>query len=73
MDAALTTPVVQIIVEERRELHRQRRNKEKIQPTFEIGDVVNEHVQVKSDADQGEEKNSHIKHEDHSKFAKILT
>ena len=60
--------VVKVLVEERRESHRQLWNKVKIQPTFEIRDVFKAHVQEKSNSDQVEVKNSHIKHEDHSKL-----
>ena len=55
-DEAFSTLVVQVLVDERREAHRQRWNKVKIQPTLKIGDVVKAHVQVQSKAYQGEVK-----------------
>ena len=64
--------VVQVLVEEQQEAHMQRWNKGKIQQKFKIGDIVKVHVQVQSNADQGEVKKSHIKHEDHSKLRKPL-
>ena len=59
-------------MEELQEAHRQRWNQGKIWPTFEIGDVIKAHIQVQSNADQGEVKNSRIKHKDHFKFIKSL-
>ena len=53
-DVSFATSVVQILVEERRDTHRIRWNKNKIEQLFEIGDVVKAHVQVTSKADTGE-------------------
>ena len=62
LNAAFTTLVVQVLIEERQKAHRQWWNKGKIQPTFKIGDAVKAYVQVQPNAYQGEVKNSHIKH-----------
>ena len=53
-DSKFATSVVQILVEERRDAHRQRWNKDKIEELFELGDVVKAHVQVTSKAETGE-------------------
>ena len=57
MEATFPTSVVQVLVEERREARRQQWNKDKIQPNFEIGDVIKAHVEVQSNTYQGEVKN----------------
>jgi len=38
--------IVQILVEERRQSHQDRHNKNKTQPSFKVGDIVKAHVQV---------------------------
>ena len=53
-NSKFATSVVQILVEERREAHRLRWNKDKIEQLFELGDVVKAHVQVTSKAATGE-------------------
>lgn len=46
--------IVQILVEERRQSHQDRHNKDKTQPSFKIGDIVKAHVQVQSKAAKGQ-------------------
>ena len=53
-NSKFATSVVQILVEERREAHRLRWNKDKVEQLFELGDVVKAHVQVASKAATGE-------------------
>ena len=53
-DSKFATSVVQILVDERREAHRLRWNKDKVEQLFEVGDVVKAHVQVNSNAAHGE-------------------
>ena len=46
--------IVQILVEERRQSHQDRHNKDKTQPQFQVGDIVKAHVQVQSNAAKGQ-------------------
>ena len=46
--------IVQILVEERRQSHQDRHNKNKTQPSFKVGDIVKAHVQVQSNAAKGQ-------------------
>jgi len=48
------TSVVQILVEKKREAHRLRWNKDKVEQLFELVNVVNAHVQVTSKTASGE-------------------
>jgi len=53
-DSKFATSIVQILMEERRDAHRLRWNKDKVEQPFEIGDVVKAHVQVTSKVETGE-------------------
>ena len=50
------TAVLKIIVEERRNAHRERWNNENVPQMFQVRDVVKTHVQVQSKYDTGEVK-----------------
>jgi hypothetical protein len=55
-DSKFAQSLVEILVQERRERHRDRHNKDKVQPQFKLGDVVKAHVQVSSNKSTGEVK-----------------
>ena len=55
-DSKFAQSIVAILVEERRKRHRDRHNKDKVQPQFQLGDVVKAHVQVSSKKSSGEVK-----------------
>ena len=46
--------IVQILVEERRQSHQDRHNKDKTPAAFKVGDIVKAHVQVQSNASKGQ-------------------
>ena len=72
LGAAFSTSVFQVLVEERQEEPRKWWNKGKIQPTPKTGDVVKAHVQIQSNADQGELKKLAYQARGPFQIAKIL-
>ena len=52
-ESAFALSIVQILVEERHEYHRQRHNSNTNKCSLKVGDVVKAHVQVNSSADKG--------------------
>ena len=52
-DSAFATSVLQVLIEERRKLHRERWNSDHTVTPFEVGDVVKAHVQVQSNSNSG--------------------
>ena len=52
-DSTFATSVLQVLIEERRTVHRTRQNTEHTITPFEIGDVVKAHVQVQSNSKTG--------------------
>ena len=53
-DSAFATSVLQCLIEERRQAHKNRANMEKEPSTLKVGDVVKAHVQVQSNNEKGE-------------------
>ena len=51
-DSAFAREVVKLLIEERRDHHRQLHNKNKVAPQFKVGDVVKVHIQVTSKQDE---------------------
>ena len=52
-DSNFATSVLQVLIEERRTAHRNRWNTDRTPKFFEIGDVINEYVQVQSNLKTG--------------------
>ena len=52
-DSTFSLSILQVLIDERRQFHRDRHNKGKIGCTLKVGDVVKAHVQVQSRADTG--------------------
>ena len=53
-DSEFAISILQCLIEERRQAHKDRANKDKEVSPFQVGDVVKAHVQVQSKADTGE-------------------
>ena len=52
-DSTFSLSILQVLIDERRQAHRDRHNKGKALCTLKVGDVVKAHVQVQSRADTG--------------------